>query len=377
MFIIFLFFLFLSRLKILKSNLFLLHYFLFLFISSLISVLNKHASFLQSVLGAIDISRKFMIYLLLSSFTYNINTFRKIYSFIEKLLLLLGIWTIVEFVIIILFPNFREVFVFDGELNREVYRFGFPKLGSVWGFANIGAPLYLLLFFIYQNVDNKNVTIKKLICIMQFFIFQSRMVILSFLFYLLINPKGLLKKIRVINYLILTLLIILFSVIFITEFKNFQLNSRDTRVISIIYGINIWKDNKIFGLGPGTFGGNVSFMFSSEVYNNLPEKARTLFFSIHTTDVYWIQILVEIGFLGLLIYVFINYKIGKIFRYKSYDYLLNGFHNEYSIMKGIGDYVIYAIPILGMGINLNYFTAWTLAIILGSVGLKTKLRNYE
>ncbi|MCK4778116.1 MAG: O-antigen ligase family protein, partial [Actinomycetia bacterium] len=77
------------------------------------------------------------------------------------------------------------------------------------------------------------------------------------------------------------------------------------RAFYYIQSIKVIKDNFLFGVGPGRFGGSVAYIFPTPVYEkyNIP-------MSMNQIDTFWMQLWGEVGTLGLLMFLIM---LGMIF----------------------------------------------------------------
>ncbi|MEW6602843.1 MAG: O-antigen ligase family protein, partial [Nitrospirota bacterium] len=76
-------------------------------------------------------------------------------------------------------------------------------------------------------------------------------------------------------------------------------------------GLEVWKDNPVFGVGPGMFGSEIAFQYNSPVYGEYNFDQALNWFQ--TLDQFWPQVLAETGiigtgaFAGLLITLFYTF----------------------------------------------------------------------
>lgn len=90
---------------------------------------------------------------------------------------------------------------------------------------------------------------------------------------------------------------------------------RDLRTLFILNGLPILADHPLVGVGPGRFGGAAAHLFDTPIYERY--GTDDLFWADRqtTVDDFWLHLVVELGVLGLLAYVFIVGVLGfQMFR---------------------------------------------------------------
>ncbi len=83
-----------------------------------------------------------------------------------------------------------------------------------------------------------------------------------------------------------------------------KLESWDYRAYAKDKALRVWRDNPIFGVGPGMFGGVVSVMFHSPVYKKygFSQKWYDYMKPFRSLDQFWPQALAELGSAGALLF---------------------------------------------------------------------------
>lgn len=105
-----------------------------------------------------------------------------------------------------------------------------------------------------------------------------------------------------IKYTPLALLVILIPRVWSRILSIFSSNyiyeaSVDGRIWTLKNGLYIWKNNPILGAGPGSYGGKLAELYGSPVaLSGLQNGYR----AIATTDNSWIEILVQLGIIGIM-----------------------------------------------------------------------------
>ncbi len=89
------------------------------------------------------------------------------------------------------------------------------------------------------------------------------------------------------------------------------------RVYAREKAMEVWKDHPSWGVGPGMFGGVVSVIFKSPVYEEYDFIATWVLEKYRSLDQFWPQVLAEmgiigaVGFAGLFISLFVIFYIAR------------------------------------------------------------------
>ena len=114
--------------------------------------------------------------------------------------------------------------------------------------------------------------------------------------------------------------------------------------------MEIWKDHPVWGVGPGMFGGRISLITHSEIYEEYNIFKREQLGKWGGIDQFWSQLLAELGIVGtvhfilLLLSLYISFLI--VHKQSSSDEMQN-------LSKGLGIFIIVILIICtGSGINI-------------------------
>jgi len=79
--------------------------------------------------------------------------------------------------------------------------------------------------------------------------------------------------------------------------------AHDIRKYSRHKAIEVWKDNFLWGVGPGMFGGKVSFLYNSPSYEKYNFNLIPYLMESRSIEQFWFQILAETGIVGTLCFI--------------------------------------------------------------------------
>lgn len=121
----------------------------------------------------------------------------------------------------------------------------------------------------------------------------------------------LIKNYKLVIFSPLALLVLLFSQVRTRVLAIFALgywldSSLDGRLWSLNNGIHIWAKYPVFGSGPGTYGGKFALNYSSPVYL---QGIQNGYVALYFTDNQWLQLLVQTGILGLLLFALFTVNV--------------------------------------------------------------------
>ncbi len=285
---------------------------LLLLISGIISGFMNGNSFTVTIQGIFDYEEYFLVIFIFAAFfrTYDevndiFQTLIKIALFLVGIALVQEVWALVS------------RYVLDMEnYDLSNWRLGIYRPSSLMKSSNIFGLYILLMFIVYVSLAKK-------INYFIFFVFLSAIilsvsrVVYSGLIFLCLAQIYRRKKIFIYIFIpVLTLLLIIgfFRSIELDKriYSNVQTNQLDTsysddreKVRQI--AVSIWKDNIVFGAGPGMFGGEVSLKYNSHLYREYSFSNKLMWHLRNTgnVDQFWFQLLAEMGIFGVLIFCFL------------------------------------------------------------------------
>jgi O-antigen ligase len=216
----------------------------------------------------------------------------------KELFLEISFWGLVPASVLGIFQNISQkglVSVVDGAVSRAVGSFSNP---NVFGMVLV-AGILLGLWLSWQ-LKNLKYTLGVAPMVLALVLTGSRTAWIAlfvgfFVAVWLVRPKWLKYTPLVFVFLIIPSVWSRLSKLFSAEY-GYQA-SIDGRVWTLNNGIYIWQKNPILGTGPGSFGGKLSeFYQSPTALLGLQNGYR----AIATTDNQWIEIIVQLGVLGML-----------------------------------------------------------------------------
>jgi hypothetical protein len=254
----------------------------------------------------------------------------------------------------------QELFYFAGLPVENVWvafkdiRFGLMRTPSLMGHPNVFG-FYALLFFVMDFALYKRVRWQNLILAAGVLLSVSRMVWIAFfsvlaLFFL--RREG--KKVALL--LAFVLVIISLTVPNIYSHTMREMNSPGYfREYVMFKSLKIWREQPVLGLGPGMYGGVVSFMFDSPVYGRYCFSRHWLdvMKKILSLDQFWPQLLVEMGLLGMISFILILLVLWYTAKKMSLNcrpYFLRNMFSGFAMIP-----FVLAVYLLGSGLNQGAF----------------------
>ena len=223
----------------------------------------------------------------------------------------------------------------------EVWRFGLFRAPSLLGHPNtIG--MYVLIFFTVELAriskhDSMNQWVKITILGLAIFFSLSRTAIGGALIAgLLILPR-VHRRLMFILSVIILLGILILSLLGPAFFKSDPKSEiyDPYRGYALKKSIEVFKDNPLFGVGPGMYGGHVSLKYGSDVYSRYGFEKRYYDYlrnGATSIEEQWVQTLAELGVPGLVLFIsliltpiFILYKVKKTVSDTLILAIINGF----------------------------------------------------
>ena len=172
-------------------------------------------------------------------------------------------------------------------------------------------------------------------------------------------------KIRKSYLVVLGAVAALFIVLFGTHTYDELMGSGYYRAYVVKESFAIWQTHPWFGLGSGTYGGVVSVMFDSPIYQDYGFDPRWLNYGIktfHSLDTFWPQIMVELGLVGTLLFIAFLFGLIRLALRESAR-STNEFRAR--ILRGFSAIpVVLMLMLIGGGLNLTSFLL-TYTILFG------------
>lgn len=359
-------------------------------ICGIISAYINQNSLQVSLLGTFDYLKNFLAIFIYAAFFKNPDDLKRIYRIILAVALFLGTIVLLQFL-----WAMGSVYVFKKAItDPAIYIFRMyndsAPLIKYWRFGIYRAPgyyyyglYYLLILTVYLY---RTKTINSLVILPLYagvLASGSRIVYGGFTFVMFAQIiKG--RK-WMISLLVVVLLVFIpninasndldlsmFSNLFTSDQQGeFDIKGSSVRSYSRYKALEIWKDNPVWGVGPGMFGGVVASKYVSHIYNEYNVTRR----KIHDAGIeqFWFQLLTEMGIVGSLCFINFIIILCVILNKLKKQTGLEDFKNLYSaLIVFMGCIVIYC---LGSGINIP-FTLFTYCAFVG-IGFGSTTTNKE
>jgi hypothetical protein len=321
-------------------------------------------SLIVTVNGIFDYIKNFLMIPTVFVFSLSGKRGGKIFIVLHRLAIALCLIAILQEIAFFIGVPVHQVGVFHYEL-----RFGLMRASSLMGHPNIFG-LYALLFFTLDFSLHRRIRLQNVLFASGIFLSISRMVWIGFLisfFFLFIQEKG--KKFKILFLLTTTLIAFAIPYFYYITAREIDQSSY-FRGYALSKSLEIFKDHPIWGVGPGMYGGVVSFTFNSPIYQTYSFDKNWFDFikEFRSIDQFWPQILAEMGvsgtfFFGVLLFYLwkVPQKISEISENEFRKKMLSGL----SVMP-----IVLVVYLFGSGLNLAPFLL-TYGTLLGLIlGMK-------
>lgn len=330
----------------------------------LISGLYNSNAFVVTANGIFDYLKYFLTIPALCLFSADRRKIQSLHSTLHRLALFLCFIAILQEIFFFLQLPVERL----GVAFIDV-RFGLMRTPSLMGHPNIFG-LYALLFFVLDFSLHRRIRWQTLILALGAFLSISRMVWVAFcsvLFLFLIHKQG--KKAMGLFAVALIILFLSIPSFYFHTVKEIG-SPGYFREYALIKSLEIWQNQPILGLGPGMYGGVISFMFDSPIYaeHAFSQRWLDIMRDILSIDQFWPQILVELGLLGTLSFMFILFTLWRAAKRVS---LVAQSSFQRNMLFGFSLIpLILAVYLLGSGLNLGSFLL-TYCVLFGlTLGMK-------
>jgi len=352
-----------------KSTIFpFLFIFLLFFIFGIISGLFNRNKVIITFLGIFDYLKNFIFVIGCYYFFRNYRFLKFIYNMLLKFVFIYVIISIIQEIIFFIGGNVNKFFV-----PFVITRFGILRTPSLLGHPNIFG-LYILLFFTLNLFIKKRFNFMNIIILIGIFLSLSRFIWVSAIMIILLfsfEKRKITYKFLI--FILLGIFLLFAAPYFITHTNRELLTENYFRGYSLFKSIEIWKDNKIFGVGPGMYGGVISIMFNSPIYNKYSFSYHWYEFmkGFNSIDQFYPQLLAETGIFGFLCFIGLMIsllRIPKKASKKILDPFLKGLLNGLSKIP-----IILLFYLIGSGLNMTAFLVTYTSIL----GMALGVMKYE
>lgn len=299
----------------------LLSSFILLNISGFVSgILNKNSLFITS-LGIYTYIKMLLIIFVYAVFFNDFNQFKKIFRFLLVIAVIIGavallqeLWALGARYILAKDIHDRGLYLFqDVNLSKinDYWRIGMYRASSIVRHPNFMGLFCLLILTVYLYLNRKINLVVFFSLVGGIFSSVSRLIFSGFIILGTLQIFRGRKWFTVLLIICAVPLIIYLSML--PDFNLFHLlRNSDTieennyisyREYSKNKATEVWKDYPLFGVGPGKFGGVVSIIFDSHIYEEYNFQLNVqggLLKHGKTIDQFWPQVLAEMGLIGAI-----------------------------------------------------------------------------
>lgn len=315
-----------------------------------------------TILGTFDYVKNFLVIPVLAYLVIKKERFIRLYEILSYLAVFLCIIAIVQEIAFFIGIPLE----WTGALRTKL-RLGLARTPSLIGHPN-AFGLYALLFFILDTSIHKRVRWQNILLVIGVILSVSRMVWLAFFLTGIITLV--LSRSRVaILWSALGLLMMLIS---FSSFYKTTTTEMVTRPDNYFRGYvlkkstEVWSHSPIVGIGPGRFGGIVSLMLGSPIYEkiNFNPGWYNYMKGFRSLDQFWPQILAETGILGILGFCLLLFSLWWV-PYKLSKATSDSFQKNILFGLSLAP-VVMAVYFIGSGLNILAFL-FTYTSLLGLV----------
>jgi len=326
----------------------------------------------------IFITSKFLIiflYFYTNSDAYKELLFRKLMKLIIFIFILSLIISILQFIL----PSYFHGYSPDGRGWMGI------NASGVF-FSRISYSSFLVVYIIlimsikvnheklFQNIIKYRYTFLVITLTLLVLTFARKEMIIGFSLLLYLFKDRIRRKSKLIFYILLFVLLILFSIVFyilFLEVNNSTFSEKQIRFLMLMHSWDIFTYYFPFGSGPGTYGSIMSidytvvyekFNVAKFIYLGYGDDVRGPIF-----DLYLLGLLAEYG-LGLILILYMLKKMAFSNTIESIDYYMNSSKIKLALIVQLFIVSIF-VPIFGNWIGFLIFT------ILGI--LSTKRKKYH
>ncbi len=286
-----------------------------------------------TALGTIDYIKVFLFIFIYAAFFRDFSDFRRVFNLLLIIAVFLGIVAFIQEIWALTLRYIIEKDIYDkgnyflGDIPLLVYRkvimdhwrFGIFRASSLVRNPNTLGFYSLFILTIYVSLKKKKNLAVFASLLTGVLLSVSRMVYIGFFFLIIVQAFKNRKKITII-FVILTVMFF-FIMSFLVNFNKWEFTVKGqyaelmskrqySKMISFREyfkdkSIEIWRDHPYLGIGPGMFGGVVSIIYDSPVYNeyNVQKLAKALLMRWRDPHLFWPVLLAEMGILGVISFV--------------------------------------------------------------------------
>jgi hypothetical protein len=359
-----------------RALLILFFFIIALSMSGFISGMINGNSLLITSLGIFDYVKNLLVIFIYTAFFREVGDFKRIFRFLLAIGVSLGVVAFVQEVWALL-----SVYVFGHNIYQtnnyllldlgikintvDFWRLGIYRAPSLLNHPNSLGLYCLLILTIYLFIVKKVNLAVFTSLFMGVFVSVSRMIYTAFM---VLAGSQIFKGRKWFIIPTLSIITLIFFMSFLPDFNVKELLKKEKvkreevkkeewffRAYAKNKAIQIWKDHKTLGVGPGMFGGVTSIVFNSPVYKeyNFSQKWYEFMRPFRSLDQFWPQIMAEMGIIGALFFAGLLISLLIIF-YLRWQHASDD--EKKGLFAGLMIATIYIfIYSLGSGLNMTLF----------------------
>jgi hypothetical protein len=286
---------------------------IFILVGFLSGIINSNSPVITA-LGIFEYIKNFLLIFVSALLVRDIDWFKKIFRALFIIALFLSIIAVFEEVWALVFRYLLGKDILDpamylfrdppsgAELTRGTWRLGMLRVRAININPNLLGMLYLFVLTIYLYTVRETKKLLIILLSVGLLLTFSKMAYAGLLFLAVI--RKLKERNTVIAFTLIALIFITFvsTTSFISDDALFRSDFPTYRDFARHKAFEVWKDYPVLGAGPGMFGGVISRMSKSPLYEEygFPPGYLERFGSL---DQYWPQLFAETGLIGVIAFV--------------------------------------------------------------------------
>jgi hypothetical protein len=359
----------------------LLTFIIFIFAGLISGIVNGNSLYVTA-LGIFDYIKTFLFIFVYAAFFREFSMFEKLFRSLLIVAVVLGSIALIQELWAlsyryILGKDIQDAGMYilrsvpkDIELVESFWRLGIYRTPSLVGHYNLLGFYSLFILTIYLSISKK-VNYLVFCALSAGIIFSmSRMILLGFAISVGIQ---IFKGRKRLLYLMIPLAIALFYMSTLWDFNvwkfsnvsdstKFNVMTEDRELPELVDAISyrgytldksieVWKDYPLWGVGPGMFGGTVSVIMNSPIYNMYNFVATSNLQEWYGIDQFWPQVMAEMGIAGLTCFA------GILFSLMSICFILMQQSTSYDMKKLLMGLAIFTFIIVSWGFGGDFKNA--------------------
>lgn len=260
-----------------------------------------------TALGTFDYMKNFLVIPFVGVFFAKKEEFIKLYQTLHVLALVFSIVAVIQLICRLAGVPLH----LTGEAMHIHYRFGFIRISSLLGHPNIFG-FYTLLFFLMDINLHRKPRWQNVLFFLGIVLSTSRMVWAAAAACLVIVLLPVKRRSREIKpFFVAGVVVFLVGLYIVTVHSG---TGDEFRSYTFSKSVDLIKEHFLWGVGPGMYGGPISLMFDSPIYEKYsfsPHWFQTIR-AYRSIDQFWMQALAEMGLLGTAAFLTLFFLLFRI-----------------------------------------------------------------